>query len=84
MTSLTSQTYFEPSNPSYNHLDAVSTSMPENPNALSPSMATTGARWASGRLCSTRAAATANPQPTPMVPNVPASSLSDDDDGGGG
>ncbi len=44
----------------------VSTSMPEKPNALSPSTAITG------RPVST-AAATAKPMPIPMMPQVPTS-----------
>lgn len=50
-------------------LDMVSTSMPEKPKALSPSTATTS------RSVQV-AAAMAYPSPTPMVPQVPASSLS--------
>ena len=50
-------------------LTIVSTSMPENPKALSPSTATTS------RSVQV-AAAIAYPNPTPMVPHVPASSLS--------
>ena len=57
------------------YLCAVSTSIPEKPNALSPCMHTTGPRSDGGLCCSKRAAAIANPQPTPIVPNVPASNL---------
>ena len=57
------------------YLCAVSTSIPEKPNALSPCMHTTGPRSDGGLFCSKRAAAIANPQPTPIVPNVPASNL---------
>ena len=59
------------------HLHAVSSSIPENPNALSPCTHTTllGIREASVWLSASRAAAIANPIPTPIVPNVPASSL---------
>lgn len=51
------------------HLQMVSTSMPLNPKAESPSTATTSR---SGQVA---AAAMAYPRPTPMVPQVPASSL---------
>ena len=51
------------------NLAIVSISMPENPKALSPSTATTS-------LSVQVAAAIAYPSPTPMVPQVPASSLS--------
>ena len=59
------------------HLHAVSSSIPENPNALSPCTHTTllGVREASVWLSASRAAAIANPIPTPIVPNVPASNL---------
>ena len=40
--------------------------MPENPNALSPSTASTG-------LPVSTAAAIANPMPIPMIPQVPTS-----------
>jgi hypothetical protein len=51
----------------------VSTSMPENPKALSPSTQMT--RCPGFLSLATRAAAIANPKPTPIVPKVPASSL---------
>lgn len=51
----------------------VSTSMPENPNALSPSTQMT--RCLGFLSLATIAAAMANPKPTPIVPKVPASSL---------
>jgi len=54
----------------YAHLTMVSTSIPENPKAESPSTATTR------RSGLTAAAAMAYPSPTPMVPQVPASSRS--------
>ena len=63
------------------HRQAVSNSIPENPKALSPCMHTTGSRdlWpfptALQSLSITMAAAIAKPHPTPIVPNVPASSL---------
>ena len=59
------------------HLHAVSSSILENPNALSPCTHTIllGVREASVWLSAIRAAAIANPIPTPIVPNVPASSL---------
>ena len=49
----------------------VSTSIPLNPNALSPSTQTTldSGSWS----LQYTAAAIANPRPTPIVPNVPAS-----------
>src|SRR4029434_6470905 len=47
--------------------------MPENPKALSPSTHTT--LWGALLLLSNMAAAMAKPSPTPMVPHVPASSL---------
>ena len=56
------------------HLHMVSTSMPENPKALSPSTQTTR-RPLSPLFLSRVAAAIANPRPTPIVPNVPASNL---------
>lgn len=55
------------------YLHIVSTSMPENPKALSPSTQTT--LWPLFLLLSTAAAAIAKPRPTPIVPNVPASNL---------
>ncbi len=55
------------------HLTIVSTSMPEKPKALSPSIHTT--LWTLFCVCSKTAAAMANPGPTPIVPNVPASNL---------
>lgn len=55
------------------YLQMVSTSMPENPNALSPSTQMT---CCPGFLSlATKAAAMAKPKPTPIVPKVPASSL---------
>lgn len=51
----------------------VSTSMPENPKALSPSTQTT--LLLLSLLFSTAAAAMAKPRPTPIVPKVPASNL---------
>lgn len=56
------------------HLHMVSTSMPENPKALSPSTHTMR-RPLSPLFFSRVAAAIANPRPTPIVPNVPASNL---------
>lgn len=56
------------------HLHMVSTSMPENPKALSPSTHTI-LRPFSPLLRSSVAAAIAKPRPTPIVPNVPASNL---------
>lgn len=56
------------------HLHMVSTSMPENPKALSPSTQTI-LRPLSPLLLSRVAAAIAKPRPTPIVPNVPASNL---------
>lgn len=56
------------------HLHMVSTSMPENPKALSPSTQTIR-RPLSPLFLSRVAAAIANPRPTPIVPNVPASNL---------
>jgi len=55
------------------NLQAVSTSMPENPNALSPWTQTTrvSGLWSRHQA----AAAIAEPQPTPIVPNDPASRL---------
>ena len=53
------------------YLQAVSISIPEKPKALSPCIQNTGDLLPDG----IRDAAIANPQPTPMVPNVPASSL---------
>ena len=55
------------------YLQMVSTSMPENPNALSPSTQMT--RCPGFLSLATIAAAMANPKPTPIVPKVPASSL---------
>ena len=55
------------------HLHAVSSSIPENPKALSPWIQNTGGTV--GVVCETRAAAIAKPHPTPIVPNVPASNL---------
>lgn len=55
------------------HLHMVSTSMPENPKALSPSTQTTFLPL--GSFVSSAAAAMAKPRPTPIVPNVPASNL---------
>lgn len=55
------------------YLQMVSTSMPENPKALSPSTQMT--RCPGLLSLATRAAAIANPKPTPIVPKVPASSL---------
>lgn len=55
------------------YLQMVSTSMPENPNALSPSTQMT--RCPGLLSLATMAAAIANPKPTPIVPKVPASSL---------
>ena len=51
----------------------VSTSIPEKPKALSPSMHITLLPEFSARH--QIAAAIAKPKPTPIVPNVPASSL---------
>ena len=59
------------------NLAAVSSSIPEKPNAESPWMQNTGegsSPFPFNSAC-TRAAAMAKPQPTPIVPNVPASSL---------
>lgn len=56
------------------HLHMVSTSMPENPKALSPSTQTI-LRPLSPLVFSAAAAAIAKPRPTPIVPNVPASNL---------
>lgn len=56
-----------------NYLHIVSISIPENPKALSPWMDITlfpGA-WSLHQI----PAATANPNPTPMVPKLPASNL---------
>lgn len=55
------------------YLQIVSTSIPENPKALSPSMQTT--RFSGVWSLATIAAAIAKPSPTPIVPKVPASSL---------
>lgn len=55
------------------YLQMVSTSMPENPKALSPSTQMT--RFPGLLSLATTAAAIANPKPTPIVPKVPASSL---------
>lgn len=61
------------------YLQAVSSSIPENPNALSPWIHTTLSGELPDLLATLRenmAAAIANPVPTPIVPNVPASNLS--------
>lgn len=63
-----------PERQSRTHLHMVSTSMPENPKALSPSTHTI-LRPFSPLLLSSVAAAIAKPRPTPIVPNVPASNL---------
>lgn len=55
------------------YLQMVSTSMPENPKALSPSTQMT--LFPGFLSLATIAAAIANPKPTPIVPKVPASSL---------
>lgn len=57
----------------FNYLHIVSISIPENPKALSPWMDITlfpGA-WSLHQI----PAATANPNPTPIVPKLPASNL---------
>lgn len=57
---------------------AVSTSIPENPNALSPWIQNIGDLSdldLIGVASLTKAAAIAKPHPTPIVPNVPASNL---------
>ena len=59
------------------YLQIVSISIPEKPNALSPWMEMTlfpGA-WSLHQI----PAATANPNPTPIVPKLPASNLSGSD-----
>lgn len=63
----------------WTHLHMVSTSMPENPKALSPSTQTIR-RPLSPLFVSRLAAAIANPRPTPIVPNVPASNLTGNDE----
>lgn len=55
------------------NLHMVSTSIPENPKALSPSTHTT--LWPVFWFLCTVAAAMAKPRPTPIVPKVPASNL---------